>query len=97
MLTVTVRIVEFAIDPHAAREILPGLADGILYDVPLILWVVAAFMLYLYWYFLFQRPLLISKDRNSNDVPSAASCLHHKVQTSAYCLCHHYFAYHIFC
>lgn len=45
----TVRIIEFAVDPHGVRQILPSLLELFMFNLPLITWICCGFMLFLYW------------------------------------------------
>jgi hypothetical protein len=45
-----IRVIIFAVDPHAVRGILPPVAEQVLFNFALILWIGSAFSLYLYWY-----------------------------------------------
>jgi hypothetical protein len=44
-----IRVIIFAVDPHAVRGILPPIAEQVLFNIPFVLWIGCAYSLYLYW------------------------------------------------
>lgn len=44
-----VRILLFSIDPHSMYGILPIQVSGVLFDIPVVLWLAGAFLMALYW------------------------------------------------
>ena len=49
-LLLSVRCIEFAVDPHSVRSILPPGAESTLFDLPLICWMALGFLLQLHWF-----------------------------------------------
>jgi len=48
-LGAVLRIIDFAVDPHDIRGYLTPVGDDLLFNIPLILWLMCGFMLFLYW------------------------------------------------
>jgi hypothetical protein len=44
-----VRVLEYSIDPHAARKILSQEAAAVMFNLPLILWLTAGFLMFMSW------------------------------------------------
>lgn len=61
-----VRVLEFGIDPHGVRGILGTILDAVMFEIPLILWLGAGFMLFLYW-FLFSLHKILKKGSNCSN------------------------------
>lgn len=44
------RVIEFSIDPHGVRGLIPLIPENALFNIPILLWIISGFMLFLYWY-----------------------------------------------